>query len=157
MKVRNRRKTEEIGLDMTSMIDIVFQLLIFFVMQFKVIELEGDFNIRMPAAGPSSGAPDEDIQEPYRITLKSNADGELSGIKLDSNPMESLAELHQAVIARATGGGASGDAEAEFDCDYDLKYANVVGAITAVSGKVGEDGQVIKLIEKIKFTPPKKK
>ena len=45
--------------------------------------------------------------------------------------------------------------EVELDCDYSLKYANVVRAITAVSGKV-QDGQIVELIKKIKFTPPKK-
>jgi len=45
--------------------------------------------------------------------------------------------------------------EVEFDCDYGLKYVNVVKAITAVSGRV-EDGRVVELIRKIKFTPPKK-
>jgi hypothetical protein len=43
----------------------------------------------------------------------------------------------------------------ELDCDYGLKYANVVRAITAVSGKV-QDGQIVELIKKIKFTPPKR-
>jgi hypothetical protein len=31
----------------------------------------------------------------------------------------------------------------------------VIEAITAVSGTVGPDGQVIKLVEKIKFAPPR--
>ena len=46
-------------------------------------------------------------------------------------------------------------AEVELDCDYDLKYENVIEAITAVSGDVSPDGQVIKLVEKIKFSPPR--
>jgi hypothetical protein len=32
---------------------------------------------------------------------------------------------------------------------------NVVRAITSVSGKV-QDGQIVELIKKIKFTPPKR-
>ena len=39
---------------MTSMIDIVFLLLVFFVMTFKIVELEGDFSVRMPLAGSST-------------------------------------------------------------------------------------------------------
>jgi len=59
-------------------------------------------------------------------------------------------------IAGGASGPGSADAEAEFDCDYNLKYANVVAAITAVSGTVDSNGEVVKLIEKIKFSPPKK-
>ena len=40
-------------------------------------------------------------------------------------------------------------------CDYGLAYENVVQAITAVSGFV-QEGQVVELIKKIKFTPVKK-
>ena len=31
------------GLEMTPMIDIVFQLLVFFIMTFKIVSQEGDF------------------------------------------------------------------------------------------------------------------
>ena len=59
MRVRNvqRRAGEEIELQMTPMIDIVFQLLIFFIMTFKIIAPEGDFNIKMPLSAPSDGPP----------------------------------------------------------------------------------------------------
>ena len=45
--------------------------------------------------------------------------------------------------------------ELELDCDYALKYSNVVKAISAVSGTT-QNGQIVELIKKIKFTPPKK-
>jgi hypothetical protein len=47
--------------------------------------------------------------------------------------------------------------EVELDCDYGLKYANVVRAITAVSGMPQPDGTVLELIKKIKFASPKKR
>ena len=51
MQIRNANKAgEKIELQMTPMIDIVFQLLVFFIMTFKIVSMEGDFNIRMPAA-----------------------------------------------------------------------------------------------------------
>ena len=53
MQIRNANKAgEKIELQMTPMIDIVFQLLVFFIMTFKIVSMEGDFNIRMPAASP---------------------------------------------------------------------------------------------------------
>ena len=52
MKIRNRddRSEDKIELQMTPMIDIVFQLLVFFIMTFKIVTQEGDFNIKMPLA-----------------------------------------------------------------------------------------------------------
>ena len=41
MKIRNREEAMGTQLNMTSMIDIVFLLLIFFVMTFKIVELAG--------------------------------------------------------------------------------------------------------------------
>ena len=47
-------------------------------------------------------------------------------------------------------------AEVELDCDPDLNYIYVIDAITAVSGYVDPNDKVVKLVEKIKFSPPKK-
>ncbi len=42
---------DKIELQMTPMIDVVFQLLIFFMFTFKIATQEGDFNVKMPIAG----------------------------------------------------------------------------------------------------------
>ena len=54
MKIRNTGRGDdgEVKLEMTPMIDIVFQLLVFFIMTFKIVSQEGDFNIKMPRAAP---------------------------------------------------------------------------------------------------------
>ena len=64
MKFRHPIAYEKIELQMTPMIDIVFLLLIFFVMTFKIVAAEGDFNIKMPLARPDSGTPDESLLPP---------------------------------------------------------------------------------------------
>ncbi len=157
MKVRNAREAEKIEIPMTPMIDIVFQLLIFFIMTFKIVSLEGDFNIKMPASAPSQGAPDEDQLPPMKLRLTAGEGGGLSGITLNDRQFGSLDELH-AYIIDLVGSDESDDglegAEVELDCDYGLNYENVVAAITAVSGEIDDDGSIIKLVEKIKFTPP---
>ena len=48
---------EKIELQMTPMIDIVFQLLVFFIMTFKIVAQEGDFNVKMPLASANAGVP----------------------------------------------------------------------------------------------------
>ena len=136
MRVRNTTSNEKIELQMTPMIDIVFQLLIFFIMTFKIVALEGDFNIKMPAAAPSEGMPDEDQLPPITLRLTANQDGSLSGILVNDQRFRSFGELHQYIID-LVGEDAGPDtglegAEVEIDCDENLKYINVVEAMTAV-------------------------
>ena len=51
-------------------------------------------------------------------------------------------------------GSIQSTAEVELDADYQLKYEYVVNAITSVSGYV-EGNKIVKLVEKIKFAPPR--
>lgn len=159
MKIRHVHEKEKIELQMTPMIDIVFQLLIFFIMTFKVVQMEGDFNIRMPSAAPSQNAMDEELLPPMTLRLTAGADGKLAGIQLNKQQFNNFNDLH-AEIMDIVGTEAGPDAglaggEVELDCDFNLAYENVIAAITAVTGHRTEDGTIIKLIEKIKFAPPK--
>ena len=159
MRIRNIAAKEKIELQMTPMIDIVFQLLVFFVMTFRIVALEGDFNIKMPAAAPSQGTPDEEQLPPMTLRLAADDDGQLSGIQLNDIGFGSFDELHQhvmGIVGTDAGPGLLSGAEIELDCDYNLKYAAVTDAITAVLGHKTEDGTIVKLIEKIRFAPPRK-
>jgi len=160
MKLRHQHEKEKIELQMTPMIDIVFQLLIFFIMTFKIVSLEGDFNIRMPASAPSDGAPDEDQLPPMKLRMQAGADGALATMQLNNQAFDGFKQLHQYIFELvgddAGPGGAMEGAEVELDCDYQLRYEHVIEAITAVSGYRTEDDQIVKLIERIKFAPPKK-
>ena len=52
MKLTKKRvEPEKLETNMSAMIDVVFQLLIFFMLTLKIVEPEGDFNINMPAQG----------------------------------------------------------------------------------------------------------
>jgi len=158
MRIRNAGQTEEkVELQMTPMIDIVFQLLVFFIMTFKIVTLEGDFNIKMPLA--ASGGPPPDTLPPIRVQLSANPDGSLSGIRLGERPLPGFQALRREIIAIVGPEGGPGtlaeDAEVEFDFDYELDYKHVVDAITAVSGYVDpQSSRIIRLIERIKFAPP---
>jgi hypothetical protein len=131
--------------------------LIFFLFSFKIVAQEGDFNIRMPVAGAVSTA--IDTQLPIKIRLTADAEGNLAGIQLADRKLPNFAALREQVIA-IVGGDAGPEAaentEAEIDFDFDLKYRYVIGAVTAVSGYVSPDGHIVKLIQKVKFSPLKK-
>ncbi len=158
MRVRNvRGKGEKIELMMTPMIDIVFQLLIFFIMTFKIVAPEGDFNIKMPLSAPSQGPPPVNLP-PVDIRLRAAANGELATIQFGQRALGrdfgALREQIRQMIGDEAG-PTNSDLEVELDCDYNLRYEYVVEAITAVSGYVTPDGHIAKLIEKIKFAPPR--
>jgi biopolymer transport protein ExbD len=152
-----RPRTE---LQMTSMIDVVFLLLIFFMLNFKVVEQEGDFSVRMPLAAAAAGQPDDDIQLPLTLRMQAGADGRLARLQLNDIDLGTdFNRLRTTVLSlvgdqRGARGQDSGP-ELEIDTDYNLRYEHVIDAITAVSGeRVGE--QVIPIIERIKFAPPRK-
>ena len=160
MKLRRTATgVDKVEMQMTPMIDIVFQLLTFFLFSFKIAAPEGDFNINMPAAG----TPRENLLEdslPIQIKLTAAADGSLGSILLRDRPLASFDDLHSQIIGIVGNdrgpGSVAEKTEVELDCDYNLKYEHVIRAVTAISGYISDDGNVVKLIEKIKFSPPKK-
>ncbi len=157
MKIRNQRGNEKNELNMTSMIDIVFLLLVFFVMTFKVVELEGDFSVRMPL-GESGGVPDP-TDLGLKLRLRSDSEGHLAGMSLNDADLGTNFDELRARIVSQLGSSAPGEddegPEIEIDTDYNLRYENVIKSITAVSGYKDGNG-VVKLIEKIKFAKPRR-
>src|SRR3990170_3809706 len=71
--------SDKVPIDMTPMIDIVFQLLTFFIMTLKIVAQEGDFNIKMPLSAPRQGQPEEQIP-PIKIRLVAGVDGSCQDI-----------------------------------------------------------------------------
>lgn len=67
---------EDISMDMTSMIDVVFLLIIFFILM-PPKEMEGQLESYLPKSGGSASSPSE--EEPdvkFFLTLRSSLDGE---------------------------------------------------------------------------------
>jgi biopolymer transport protein ExbD len=154
MKFRHSRtphdKTE---LSMTSMIDIVFLLLVFFVMTFKISAQEGDFNVKMPLQG--DGAQSDNTQLPLKLRLTADSQGNLQEIVLNDSQSfgTNWSELRGYMIQMVGDQAGPTDAEGpevEIDLDYELHYVHVIEAITAVTGyRSGND--IVRLVERIKF------
>jgi biopolymer transport protein ExbD len=163
MKVRHQNvEGEKIELQMTPMIDIVFQLLVFFIMTFKIVSQEGDFNIKMPLAAPAAGVPDDLQLPPMQVRLRAGAGGQLAAVTLNEKTFaipgwEKALQLDIiGVIGDERGPGSIQEtAEVELDCDYGLRYEHVIQAISAVSGYREDSGNIVKLVEKVKFAPPR--
>ena len=148
---------------MTSMIDIVFQLLVFFILTFKPLVQEGDYNVRMPLATTESSEI-EDTPDVIRVLLRAGDSGAIATIEVDDEvevktltgeKVEDLyAQLNEFIDQKVSAGDDPEDGvetEVEFDIDSNLKYGYTVRAIEAVSGKQLDGGKVKKLIEKIKL------
>ncbi len=149
---------EKVEMQLTSMIDVIFLLLIFFIMTFKISAQEGDFNIKMPIGGGQGAMDTTNI--PIKLRLRANPDGELVDIVVDETRSfgNDFTKL-RTYILQLTGGNAPPNPEegpeVEIDLDYNLRYVHVIEAITAVTGQRQGD-QIQRLVERIKFAPPRK-
>ena len=88
---------------------------------------------------------------------RQDADGTLTGIQLNESQPTSFQALNQEIqklVGTDGGPGARESAEIEIGFDYDLRFEFVIGAVTAVSGTKTTQGDVVKLIEKIRFNTP---
>src|SRR6185295_19881794 len=82
IKFTKRGLPDKIPIDMTPMIDIVFQLLTFFCMTLRVSTAEGDFNIKMPLAAPRAGLPDPNQLPPMKVRMRADGNGNLVELSL---------------------------------------------------------------------------
>jgi len=157
MKIRRTEHRDEIRLQMTPMIDIVFQLLVFFIFTFKIVLPEGDFNIRMPSTTASQQS--EPSETPLlKVRLRATPSGELAGVQLGDLAFSGDApflQLHEAIrgMISDAGGPGSTDQEVEIEADYDLKYKYAMNAMTAITGEIDDNGEQHKLVERIRFAP----
>lgn len=79
-------ENEKIEAQMAPMIDVVFQLLIFFMLTLKIIEPEGDFSINMPQGRPQQVTSDERRIDPKTVTMRARDDGTLKSLMLNNAP-----------------------------------------------------------------------
>ena len=160
MKPKSTIDTEHrLEFDMTPMIDCCFQLIIFFMLTLRYAQPEGDFNIKMPLGTASAVRPDDTAMPPIRVRLRAGGDGRLAGIQMNERPLANFRDLRELVRGLAAGAGpgsGSQSPEVELDCDYNLRFAYTIQAITAVTGYLADDGQtIVKLCDKIKFAAPR--
>jgi biopolymer transport protein ExbD len=157
MKIRRTGHREQVQLQMTPMIDIVFQLMVFFVFTFKISLPEGDFNVRMPAEAGVAAVPSE--TPIIRVRLRANDARGLASLELGDvaitgdNPFFTLQTRMRGMVDDSAGPG-SAEQEVEIEADYDLKYQYVMNAMTAITGYFDPaTGERHKLIEKVRFAP----
>ena len=157
--MKTKKEELKVHMDMTPMIDIVFLLLVFFILTLKIVSAEGDFNIKMPLSTAASPEIDDPPPVSILLFLKADSKGGLTHVKAGERNFDGTASglngLRSFLRQQLGPGGtpAAAVTEVELACDYHLKYRNVIAVITACTGYV-ENGQVLRMVEKIKFRPP---
>ena len=164
MKIRGSdRAAEKIETQMAPMIDVVFQLLIFFMLTLKIITPEGDFSINMPIGTPDQMIEQELTLTEIKVRLIAAPDGSLARLQLGPNILgnDALAfERLNLEILKLTQGGRglfAKETEVEIDADYNLDYQYIIRAVSACTGRVDPaTNQIVRYVEKIKFAPPRR-
>lgn len=156
MKIRNKHNVDSVELHMTPMIDIVFQLLAFFIMTFKVVAMEGDFEITMPLASDSQVTNMDMLDPTIVVRMYAAPDGSVDDIVVNDthrfgSDFNALSQYIRDYVSNSNAGDFEDSSEVEFDCDYDLRYEEVIQAVTAVTGYKKPDGEIVTLIEKVRF------
>jgi biopolymer transport protein ExbD len=161
MKIRRNETEQKIEMANAAMIDIVFQLLIFFMLTLKIVAPEGDFNINMPLGAVAQSANTPPPPQELRVRLEANPDGSLKQVYFGSRGLgnafpQSFQALNNEIASWVGGsGGATDDLEVELIPDYNLHYRYIVKAISACRGRM-VNGKQYTYIEKIKFAPIKR-
>jgi len=130
---------------MTPMIDMVFLLLTFFVLTFKIIAPEGDFNIGMIPQGDAVTV--ETNTDSVLVRLIARPDGRLESIQLNDENVD-IGTLRRRVEIICQ---KNPDVEVVLFPDEHLHYEYVIQAITAVNGE-WQEGRIHKICNNIKFT-----
>jgi len=162
MKLRTRTSApSKVEVPMAPMIDVIFLLLIFFMLNLKIFTPESNYSVNMPISGPSAQV-DQHLPE-IKVTLRSDRDGNLTEVALGSKNLgntdaafERLNREILAIIGRP-GNPLTKEVEVEIDADYETQYKYVVRAISKCTGRFDpESKQIARYVEKIKFAPPHK-
>ncbi|MBA4015639.1 MAG: hypothetical protein C0483_00480 [Pirellula sp.] len=162
-KRRDVKAPDKIDINMTPMIDVVFQLMAFFLMTFKVASVEGDFNLKLPKSERSAGAANTQT-EMINIVMRAQATGDLAVMQIDAAPPTRWSNANDAILfadlrakiaakVNAARGAGQEEPEVQIDADDNLRYEFIIKTVDAVSARVGEDGKVQQLAKKVKFAP----
>ena len=154
MRWRSRSKVDlRVVPQMTPMIDVVFQLLTFFLVSFRIVQQEGDLMVKLPALGQQEQPrlPPTDLP-PLPVYLTADAAGDLAAIRFQNATVTSLDEL-QARLEALQAQCPDCQLAVDLKCDPALRYEHTMAALTAVSGKRHQD-RIVPLVADVRLTRP---
>lgn len=156
MKIRHSIATDDVKVEtqMTPMIDVVFLLLIFFLVTFKIVSQEGDFDITMPP--PESAGPPDSATIAIVVRMTADANGNLVDLIYKDQVIEASTDAArfdalQELVYRDVEDLGPELTEVEIDYDFNLQYGYVMTAISHINGRY-VNNQLVDMVEKIRFT-----
>jgi biopolymer transport protein ExbD len=150
MRIRSRA-LPGVKIDMTPMIDIVFQLLVFFALTLKVSLLEGDLAMLPPLETAPGGTQSLSVP-PLLVVLHADDQGGLSSLELNGRPLAGTDQLHAQIVALLGHDAAlAAQAEARLACDEHLAYEHTIAAVTALTGQRLASGEIQPLVSRVRF------
>ncbi|QDU87976.1 biopolymer transport protein ExbD [Pirellulimonas nuda] len=114
------QQQDELQLNLTSMIDVVFLLLIFFMVASKFVEAERSIDVKLPRVDASSQPAQRDA--PHHVVLDADGRMQLDGGQVD------LAALRQTLTAKVQ---QTGDVGVIIDGDARAAFQHVAAAMAA--------------------------
>ncbi len=131
------------------MIDVVFLLLVFFVMTFRIVAAEGDLDLNTVKHAERIHTPNL----PLIVRLQADPDGQLKSIEFNDQQVDSLQDLNLQIrqLYSSTNVVSRKCLSATIYCETNLPYETLVDAVTAVSGYVDQHHYRVKLIENVRF------
>jgi biopolymer transport protein ExbD len=162
MKFSQGTVPSKIVIPVAPMINVVFLLLLFSMLNLKIVSPEATFNINLPVSAPSNAHAHGSLPD-IKVGLKSDLDGNLTQLTLGGNNLgnndAAFDRLNREILLLIgrPGHPQTKDIEVELDADYECQYQYVVKAISRCTGKFDpQTQQVARYVEKIKFAPPHK-
>jgi biopolymer transport protein ExbD len=149
-----------IRIPIAPLISVAFLLLMFFMLNLKIIAAGGSYYRNMPITAPTGSTAHHHAHD-IKVSLKSDQEGNLTQLAIGSKNLgndefafELLNKEILAIIGRP-GNPLTKEIEVEIDADFETQYKYVVKAISKCTGGIDPDTrQVARYVEKIKFAPP---
>jgi len=141
--------------NMSAMIDIVFLLLVFFMLTLHIAGPEGVHEVTAVADEPGLGTA---VIPEVRVRLNSATDGSLALVALNGHEIgrgeEGLKSLGREVqyLCEVLGPEHAGETRIVIETDYNLKYEYSVRAVGLCSSRRSSDGRLIPLGPNVQLT-----
>lgn len=134
MKMRGERGATKVDAQMTPMIDVVFQLLVFFLFSFKILPEEGEIAVNMPPmqSGAAAKSQEVDVSEKVKIRLRAAGGGQLDSIGVGEAALGSNPQALTDFLKQHFAGANMKEAEVEVDADRRLQYFYLIRCANAI-------------------------
>jgi len=135
--VSNRKKRkkgvggEGMELQLTSMIDVIFQLLIYFVITANFMVDEGTIVATLPGNGAPTDLTPPPTPPPYLIVLGSLEDGKEYTLVAGRTSLDTISELYGHLQERVASSEMSREDPVQLQPDREIRWQHVVNAYNA--------------------------